>query len=232
MKKILGILISLSLVSFVQNALAQNTKTQPEIKFENIPTVDIKAFDKPGGGIVFVTSNGRYAIKGTIVDTWTKTPLNSLKEIAYSTSHINLNAMGLDVKTLNTITIGNGPRKITIFVDPLCSKCKELIKQAQSKYSEYTFNLVVVPALGDNSQLHSKSLFCAEDKSDALNAYLNQTLKNLKQKNNCDTKAYDLTLLTATLFNIKAVPWIIADDGRTKYGAVDIWKWLSEKDVK
>lgn len=214
-----------------QFANALEPSKTPEMKYETIETVDIKAFDKPGGGIVFITSNGRYAINGTLVDTWSKKPLNSLKEISYSTTHVPVNDMGLDVKALNTITIGSGPRKITIFVDPLCAICKELIKQTQTKTKEFTFNIIVVPALGDKSQVHAKSLFCAEDKKDALNSYLNQTLKELKQKKNCDTKKYDLTLLTATLFNIKAVPWIIADDGRTKYGNVEIWNWLANKSV-
>ncbi|RYY74439.1 MAG: DsbC family protein [Gammaproteobacteria bacterium] len=231
--KILLIAISMILSLNIQAAFSSNSQnTTPEMKYETISTSDLKAFDKPGGGIVFVTSDGRYAIKGTVVDTWTKTPLNSLKEIAYSTSHINLDAMGLDIKALNVITLGNGPRRITVFVDPLCALCKELVKQAQKKTNEFTFNLVVVPALGDKSQLHAKSLFCAEDKSDSLNAYLNQTLKDLKQKKTCDTKNYDLTLLSATLFNIKAVPWMIADDGRTKYGAADLWKWLAIKNGK
>ena len=149
-------------------------------------------------------------------------------EINYSINHINVDAMGLPLEKMNTISFGNGPKRIIAFVDPLCGHCNSFIKKALKRKDEFTFKIIVVPALGDKSNVLAKSLFCASDKSQALELFLENKLHTLPQTGSCDTKFYDLTLFTAQSFGIKAVPFFIAPDGRFKAGVGDIWNWAKK----
>lgn len=192
----------------------------------DIPVKRIKAVET-NGEILFMSENGRYVFQGQLTDTWHKTSLDTVAEVKYSASHIDIALMGLPINDMNTITLGSGPKQIVVFVDPLCKYCKKFIKEAKPYEDEYTFKLVVVPALGKESHKLSKNLFCSKDKSSALEAYMNNTLSLLPQSEQCDPKFYDLTLTFAQLIGVDAVPYFIAPDGRYKAGqGMDFWEWV------
>lgn len=205
----------------------------------NIPSVE-KSADLPidslkavqvNGEVFFMSKNGRYVFQGQLTDSWSKKTLDTIDEIEYSTKHIDVERFGLPIKDMNVITFGNGPETVYSFVDPQCGYCKSFVKEAKEKLEEYTFKLIVVPALGEKSNKLSKSLYCASDKSKSLEAFMADDLSNLQQKDACDSKYYDLTLTFAQLVGVNAVPFMIAPDGRYKAGAgKDVWKWISNEE--
>lgn len=218
----------LALLLLLCSSIAQGD--QPNIdSITSLPIKEIKAVET-NGEIFFMSENGRYVFRGQLTDTWHKRPLDTVQEIEYAASHIDLDLMGLPLDKLNTITIAGGPERIVAFIDPKCSFCKTLIKEAMNNTDKYTFKLVVVPALGDDSNDMSKSLFCSADKSNALKMFLTGDLKYLPQKNTCDTKHYDLTLTVAQLIGIDHVPFILSPDGRYRSGTGEgFWKWIEKK---
>jgi len=197
----------------------------------SLPVEEIQVLET-NGKIYFVSKNGRFVFQGQLTDSWHKKPLDTMDEIKYAASHIDLDVMGLPLDDLNTITISGGPERVVVFVDPLCAYCKSFIKEAKLRTDKYTFKIIVVPALGKQSNVLSKSLFCASDKSNALEMFMNNNLGSLPQKkSNCDTNNYDLTLTVAQLFGIRSVPFFIAPDGRYKPSAgAGFWGWVEGKE--
>jgi len=186
---------------------------------------------KHEGQIVFLSKNGRYAIFGQMVDLWNEQELTSLKEIEHSVNRINIEAIG--VEELNTITLGSGKLSVVVFVDPLCSFCMDLLGSLQEierqHPDQYTFHIVVVSALGDDSHQMAKALFCAKDKTDAFDALLSKQLFELERNDTCESSGYDTTLVMADMLGIQGVPFLIAPDGRFHTGIPsDVTAWLGE----
>ncbi|MFC1336967.1 MAG: DsbC family protein [gamma proteobacterium symbiont of Clathrolucina costata] len=218
-------------IFFIMMAAISAAKAQPSL--DAVVPINIEKIQaiESNGKLYFVSENGRFVFQGQLTDSWHKKSLDTIDEIRYAASHINLDVMGLPLDDLNTITIPGGPERIVVFVDPQCPYCKTFINDAKKKTDKYTFKIIVVPALGDKSNALSKSLFCASDKRNALNLMMTNKLDTLAQKTNCDTKHYDLTLTVAQLFGIRSIPYFISPDGRYRAGAgKDFWTWVDKQE--
>lgn len=207
----------------------------PNGKDVNVRTMHVETLEaiEKDGQLVYMSSNGRYLFQGVVTDVWSRKKIKTIADVDYSETHIDLSAISLNIDKLNTIVMGKGKKTVVVYIDPLCQYCKKFLEAAQSKTDEYTFKIVVIPALGDESNIHSKSLFCAENKSDALPKLFSRSMVEMTQKPQCDLAQYDLTLMSASMFKIKSVPWFIAPDGR--YGSFSpdgVWDWLSNKGAK
>lgn len=201
--------------------IANSIKSSPMGKF---------VLSESNGISVLISENGRYIIKNPVItDLWTTSDIKTVGEAIKSSELIPIKKIVKDYRRLNIISFGKGQKSFFVFVDPQCAYCKTFVKSAQAYTAEYTFNLVVVPALGKESNKLSKSLFCAKDKTNALNSFLNDTISKMPQKPNCDTTGYDETLLLAQLMNIEGVPFFVSERGFYKQGADDtIWNWLKK----
>lgn len=232
MKSIHGAMyLILLLFGFSQYSYA-DTKKGPNSMIdaiESLPMGNMKAIET-NGEIVFVSQNGRFVIRGQLHDSWQRKKLETMNDMVYAVNHIDVKALGLKPENLNTLTVKGGDKEVYAFVDPLCGYCKVFIKDAKTKTAEYTFHIVVVPALGDESDKLSRQIFCAVNKDSAVDAMLNNKIGSLEQKTNCDMKLYDYTLMIATLFEFKSVPFFIAPDYRYKIGAgAGFWDWLGNR---
>ena len=183
-----------------------------------------KAIESDDGTMVFVGGNGRYAIVGEIVDVWQKKPLKSVEAIEASTKTIPVNALGLNPKTMNAFSLGEGKAVVSLFVDPYCGWCHELAKTVQASAAllkTYRFDFYVVPALGDASDTVAKHLACSGLSNEAkMRAFMEhgKAFEGKALPTDCDLKAYGRTLVVSQLMGIKSVPLIIAPDGRFSRG--------------
>ncbi|MDF5485055.1 thioredoxin fold domain-containing protein, partial [Vibrio parahaemolyticus] len=141
--------------------------------------------------------------------------MSQMRDVA---ERIHFKSMGMDVDTLNTVSMGRGDKEVVVFVDPRCAVCHQLMGDAKSLVDDYTFKFIVIPALGAESNRLAKNLYCAKDKTHALNALMNNTLGSLPSKETCDPGQYDQTLLTAHFIGIEGVPFVVAPDGRVSKG--------------
>lgn len=99
------------------------------------------------GQIYFISSNGRFVISGQIYDLWHKKSLDTLVQIRDVSERLNLKEMGMDFRRMNSLSLGHGPHEAVIFVDPRCHICHQLIAEAKPLADQYTFHIVVIPAL-------------------------------------------------------------------------------------
>lgn len=181
----------------------------------------------PNGSMIFLSKDGRYKIVATVDDTWSGKKITSQADIDYAKTHIDLSGLKIDISTLNTFSLKGADKKVTVFVDPECKFCKKLVADAKNHLHDYSFDFVVVPALGDKSNVLSKSMFCAKPVASMSQEYLSGNLGSLAQRVPCDTTRYDLTLLLAQLVGVTGVPFVIAPDGRFQAGG-DPWKFLEQ----
>ena len=219
-----GILLLFSL-SLSTIALGANVPTLESIT--DLPVKTLKAVES-NGQVFLMSENGRFVIQGQLTDTWHKKTLDTMDEIRYAASHVDVASMGLPLASMNTIVFGQGEREILVFVDPLCTPCKTFVTDAQRHSDDYRFTLIVVPALGDASHTLSRQLFCSSDKTEALALFMSGDLSSMPQASHCDATHYDLTLTFAQLMDVQAVPYVIAPDGRHRAGVgQDIWQWVA-----
>ncbi|MBS9424205.1 DsbC family protein [Photorhabdus caribbeanensis] len=227
--KILGALVVLGGITSSAHAL-EITDTRAA-KIEDIVKLPIKGIQavESDGQILFLSENGRFVITGQIYDLWNKKPLNTMSQMRDVAERIHFKSMGMDVDTLNTVSMGHGSKEVVVFVDPRCAICHKLINDAKSLIDNYTFKFIVIPALGAESNRLAKSLYCAKDKSRALDALMNNTLGSLPPKTSCDPGQYDQTLLTSHFIGIEGVPFVVAPDGRVSKGRPNNLKsWLED----
>lgn len=173
------------------------------------------------GKIRLVSDNGRFVIDGKLYDTWNKEFVETLDQAHRTMSYIDLKKMNLNVDDLAPFTYGKGPKQVTVFIDPYCQWCKKLIGEMKGLEKEYTFKILPIPVLGDRSNVMVRTEHCAADRNAAYAAATTgmgyDDLKADPTKP-CDTEALGKRLITAQLFGIKGVPYMIRDDGLVHQG--------------
>jgi len=190
---------------------------------------------KAGGKTFFLSNNGRFVLNGTLLDVWNRVAVAELEDVDKIANRIDLAKMKLKIDDLGPVTYGTGKAQAVVFVDPRCPYCGKVQKQMEALKARYTFKLVSVPVLGPESQNLVLKLGCllqtpAKDK--ARDALLHQAYDNLPSEIDakCDREPMQRALVTAHLFGIEAVPFLIAPDGRTFKGAPEnLADWLDDK---
>lgn len=182
-------------------------------------------------GMIFMSENGRYVIRGQLYDIWATRPLNDMAEIRESATRISFDGLNLNLDDLGPLTYGNGPEKVTIFVDPNCPACQRVLKAMEPLAGKYTFRIMVIPALGGDSERRTVALSCAADRQAAARLLVaHADPQGLAQMDACNREPIARRMVTASLIGVKHVPFLIAADGRTHNGApADLALFLQNK---
>lgn len=180
------------------------------------------------GEVLFLSDNGRFAIRGTLYDVWAQQPLQTLEAVRQADNTLDLKRLGLDISDLRPLTLGTGKKIVVIFVDPRCPHCHTVLQQAQKLVDDYTFQLLPVPVLGPDSEQQVRLLGCASDRNAALSTLLSGRINGLSQIEDCNLEPPQRTLVTAQILGIQGVPFLIAPDGRISRGhPADLSVWLT-----
>lgn len=205
---------------------------------QDLPINGLKMI-KTGDQVMFVSSNGRFGIYGgKLLDVWTQQEIKDIPDIDRIANRIDLSRMKLNLDDLGPVTVGHGKDKVLVIIDPRCPYCAKLIKDLQALQDKYTFKLVMVPVLGQESQNIVVQLACllsSQDKKAQESAkvrLLKQDYAGLPSDNppQCNKEPLQKAVVTAKLFGLQGVPFLIAPDGRTHSGAPDVLAdWLENK---
>jgi thiol:disulfide interchange protein DsbC len=205
---------------------------------QELPITGLKMV-KSGEQTVFIANNGRFAFYGgKLMDIWTQQEIKELADIDKIANRIDLARMKLKADDLGAVTIGHGKSETWVFIDPRCPYCAKVINELQALQDQYTFKLVMIPILGPESQNIVVQLSCQLSAGDNK---ANEAVRNrlVKQDYNglptetpisCNKEPLQKAVVTAKLFDLKGVPFLIAPDGRTHSGAPEILAdWLANK---
>lgn len=188
------------------------------------------------GKVAFVSDNGRFVFQGTVYDTWSQKNIESIRdaEVAYKTIDVKKTKFRFD--DLNPITIGTGEKTVIVYTDPFCPSCHVLLDDVK-KVEGYIFKIVYVPMLGDESNKVVRAMQCAKDQVSAKKVMLGMaepgSIVGKAELPSCDTSPIAKRIISAHMFGIKGVPFMIRDDGliRLGYDKGDISNWLSKQGI-
>jgi len=205
---------------------------------QDLPISGLKMV-KSGEQTVFISSNGRFAFYGgKLMDIWTHQEIKELADIDKIANRIDLSRMKLKADELGAVTVGHGKAQVLVFIDPRCPYCGKVMKDLQALQDQYTFKLVMVPILAPESQNLVVQLACQLGAGDtkAKDAVRDRLLKQdyaglpSEPPPQCNKEPLQKAVVTAKLFDLKGVPFLIAPDGRTHSGAPDVLAdWLADK---
>ncbi len=192
-----------------------------------LPVAEVLAIRRDGR-IFLLSANGRFSFSGAVRDLWRGKTLDTLSALRDAAERVHFEEMGVDVKTLNSVTLGDGREEVVVFVDPRCAVCHRLIEDAAALGDEYTFRFVVIAALGAESNRLARTLYCARDRSAVLEALRDGVSDSLAPRADCESGGYERTLLLAHLLGVDGVPFLVAPDGRVARGRPrQLRSWLA-----
>ena len=205
---------------------------------QDLPITGLKMI-KTGDKVVFMSSNGRFALYGgKLLDVWTQQEIKELADIDRIANRIDLSRMKLNIDDLGPVTVGHGKDTVLVIIDPRCPYCGKVMKDLQALQDRYTFKLVMVPILGQESQNIVVQLACQQASKDkklqdsVRQRLLAQDFAGLPTDNpaQCNKEPLQRAIVTAKLFGLPGVPYLIAPDGRTHSGAPEsLADWLANK---
>jgi thiol:disulfide interchange protein DsbC len=118
---------------------------------QDLPISGLKMV-KTGDQIVFISSNGRFALHGgKLLDIWTQQEIKDIPDIDRIANRIDLQRLKLNIDDLGPITVGHGKETVVVIIDPRCPYCGKVTKDLQALEDKCTFKLVMVPILGQES---------------------------------------------------------------------------------
>lgn len=169
--------------------------------------------------LAFVSDNGRFVFRGSLYDTWSQKEITTLAEAERASNYIDLAKLRFRVDDLAPFTFGTGSKEVVIFTDPLCPSCHQLVQDLK-QVKGYTFKLLELSAMGPDSGKIVRSLHCAKDKSEALAVALGETKPRVVDQvgDDCDTSAIGKRIISAQMFGVKGVPFMIRNDGLVRHG--------------
>lgn len=174
-------------------------------------------------GVFFMSANGRYVIKGELIDMWeNERPLKTVDALIDSIERVNLKSLGLKIDDLMNLTYGSGPDVVTIFVAPGCSYCKQTLAQMNGLEDKYTFHIVPLPIMGPRSEDAVRRISCAiedNNKPLALRSLVIDKYDDLQARANCDIEKVGRSLLFAQVLGVRSVPYMIDHKNRISTGA-------------
>jgi thiol:disulfide interchange protein DsbC len=188
-----------------------------------------------GDRLALVSDTGRFAVVGDfrLLDLWNGADIKTMAD-ADKVDRLDLKRIGIKPADLVQFEYGRGQRHVTVFVDPWCAHCHDLIGQMAPLLDQYTFHLVAVPVLGDKSVPTAKRLACESDKAKALRALVAQNYDGLPAPatlGGCDLGTLQKTLITTRLLGIDGVPYLVLPSTRTRRGGTHHLRELLENDL-
>lgn len=213
-------LITAAAFALAGNAVAQPPENAPD-NVVMLPASAMLAIEK-NGKFAVISDTGRFIIQGTVYDVWAKKELKTLEDARIAANYIPVDKTDIGFRDLAPLTIGAGSKAITMFSDPACVFCKEIIEQARTSLPEgYRLDVLMLPLLSAESAARTKDLLCAKDKVAAWKAAVAGDLKTpLAQlpAEQCNLDVISKRRITAQFLGARNVPFLIRDDGLTRQG--------------
>ena len=217
-----------------QEVTAQDLNTSQLLETENQPTVQplpihAMIFAEKQGRVKIASGNGRFIFNGVMHDRWANRDVLTLEDAIRAFNYIEMKGIGVDlVDVLKPYRYGTGKKDIVIFIDPYCSACSKLLKDLPADSQEYTFNLIPIAVLGEESKKRVKNLACAKDQDAARLQLLTKQYRDLEEVETCSPDIMSYRMFTGQILGIKGIPFMIRNDGLVSRGSppLGITAWL------
>lgn len=167
---LLGSVLGMSVVQADEAAIkAALKKSMPNFTPELIKPSEVKGVYEvtAGATIFYVSDDGKYLLQGRLIDLESRTDLTEAK--VANTRKNTLEKLGQDQMIVFKPKLGQ--YKVFIFTDIDCGYCRKLHSEIDQYMAEgITIQYLFYPRAGKGSESYAKavSVWCAEDRNDAL----------------------------------------------------------------
>ena len=174
-----------------------------------------------GETLTFMSLNGRYLVRGVVFDVWSGRLVNTMDELRAVNGRINFDMIGIKPSDLDPFILGAGPNVVRVFVDPMCPVCKRFFREVQADprmLRDYTFELYLVPFLGESSIQAVRGLQCTDDREGALEILVSGndraalSLGAQFTPENCNPEIMLRRLIVSQQVGVTGVPYFIRHD--------------------
>ncbi len=175
--------------------------------------------------LLYATPEGRYLIRGQILDTVDRTNLTAQRKRALRTSQVAWSELPLD----HGVTWGDPKgRKLAVFSDPMCPHCKRVHHQLQKMANIRVHELMMpLETLHEGATQKAQRILCTEDPAQAL--HQNFAGKAVSGSANCKAaESVTTTLEYAQSKGWSGTPVLVRSDGKVLLGAPKSRKALRE----
>jgi len=225
-------LLATALALLVGVGVAQAQSLENSESVVMLPAAAMFAIEK-NGKFAIISDTGRFIIEGKVYDVWAQKELHTLEDARRAAQYIPVDKTKVGFADLAPLSIGSGEKVITMFADPACSYCKDVMAEARESLPEgYRLDVLMLSILTPQSGPRATDFLCAEDKAAAWKAAVTGDMKTpLARMGECDTAVIDKRRVTAQFLGARNVPFLIRDDGLTRQGkpAEGLRAWIENR---
>lgn len=170
-----------------------------------------------GRKIFYVSTDGKFAVFGNIVDLATKQSVTEQRMQDLAKVDFSKLPLDLAIKQVN----GDGSRKIAVFTDPDCPYCKMFEKQVVPQLQNVTVYSFMFPLpIHPNAATHAKQIWCSKDRAATWAAWMQKDTA-LPTNTSCDTSGLDKVMKVGTeVVQVDGTPTIVLSTGQILPGMV------------
>jgi len=170
-----------------------------------------------GRKIFYVSTDGKYAVFGNIVDLATKQSVTEQRMQDLAKVDFSKLPLDLAIKQVN----GDGSRKIAVFTDPDCPYCKMFEKQVVPQLQNVTVYSFLFPLpIHPNAATHAKQIWCSKDRTATWAAWMQKDTA-LPTNTSCDTSGLDKVMKVGSeTVQVDGTPTIVLSTGQILPGMV------------
>jgi thiol:disulfide interchange protein DsbC len=168
-----------------------------------------------GTEIFYADAQGDHLIKGSLLDTKTRTDLTE-KRIEKLTA---IDFKQLPLKDALVVTQGKGTRKLAVFADPNCGYCKRFERDL-STLKDVTIYTFLYPVLGEDSMAKSVDIWCTKNAMQTWRAWMLDNKAPPRAMGACDKSAIERNAAFGMRHRITGTPALLFEDGRRVPGAL------------
>ncbi|MDF4421735.1 hypothetical protein [Vibrio parahaemolyticus] len=187
-----------------------------------LPVNNLVMVENQDGEKILMDTTARIAIRGNVevYDMWNKRPINTLAD-AQASWLVTLDKFNINPGDLASYRYGLDKEKpdVTVMVDPRGDYNKKLFDQMREMAGDYSFEIVLLPLLGDESVMESLKLWCAKDQEKSLAELMDGKSSTGTIIPTCDKDPLIKGLGLGGLLHVKGLPHLIRADGLQNQGA-------------
>lgn len=164
-----------------------------------------------GRKIFYVSTDGKYALFGNLVDLSTKQSVTEQR--TQEISKVDFSKLPLDLAIKQVI--GDGSRKIAVFTDPDCPYCKMFEKQVVPQLNNVTIYSFLFPLpIHPNAASDAKKIWCSKDRAATWAAWMQKDVA-LPTDTSCDTSDLDKAIKVGSdVVQVDGTPTLVLENGQ------------------
>ncbi|MGP1715696.1 MAG: thioredoxin fold domain-containing protein [Methylophilus sp.] len=218
----------------VKNAMGVKQSIRKVESLKKLPSGAFALVKADNEKTYLISENGRFAIENPVIyDTWNLSKITTV-ESADNVDKLDLNKIGFNGTDIAYYSYGTkGKPEVTVFVDPRCPHCTAVTRQIPALKDKYSFKIIPIPVLGEESGRIVKNMHCANNQAEALNSIFASKYTNLPMaQQDCNIEKLTKTIVASSLLGIKGVPFTVMPNNRTVPGRIEDLSVQIEKNLK